>query len=94
MSLLESATKGWGGGILVGIGAALVAPIVLPAAGATVRPLAKGLIWGFLAAAEKVRELAAETREEVNDVVAEVRSEQGDGNAAASGLRRSRQLGI
>ena len=30
MSLLESATKGWGGGILVGIGAALVLFLLTP----------------------------------------------------------------
>jgi len=93
MSLLETATKGWGGGILVGIGAALAAPIILPAAGATVRPIAKGLVWGFLAAAEKVRELAAETREQVNDLVAEVRAEV-DGNSTTSGARRGRPLGL
>src|SRR2546425_666084 len=64
MGLLDTATKGWGGGVLIGIGAALVAPVVLPAAGAVARPLAKGLIWGFLAAADKLKEVVAETREQ------------------------------
>ena len=94
MSLLDTATKGWGGGLLIGLGAAVAAPVILPAAGAAVRPIAKGLVWGCLAAVDQLRELAAETREQVNDLVAEVRSEQGDGNAAASGLRRGgRSLG-
>ena len=70
--------KGWGGGLLIGVGAALAAPVILPAAGAVVRPVAKGLIWGVLVAGDKVKELFAETREQMNDLVAEVRAEYGD----------------
>ena len=51
MGLLDTATKGWGGGLLIGIGAAVAAPVIFPAAGAAVRPIAKGLVWGCLAAA-------------------------------------------
>ena len=92
MSLLDTATKGWGGGLLIGIGAAVAAPIILPAAGAAVRPIAKGLVWGLLAATDKLRELASETREQLNDLVAEVRSEV-DGNSIGSAARRGRPLG-
>jgi len=88
MGLVDSATKGWGGGLLVGIGAALVAPVILPAAGAVIRPLAKGLIWGYLTATDKLKEVAAETREQVNDLVAEARSEYTDGSSASHSARR------
>ena len=93
MNLLDTVTKGWGGGLLIGLGAAVAAPIILPAAGAAVRPIAKGLVWGCLAAVDKLRELAAETREQVNDLVAEVRAEV-DGNSTTSGARRGRPLGV
>ena len=93
MGLLDTATKGWGGGLLIGIGAAVAAPVIFPAAGAAARPIAKGLVWGCLAAADKLRELAAETREQVNDLVAEVRAEQADGSQIGSGARRGRPLG-
>jgi hypothetical protein len=77
--------KGWGSGLLIGVGAALAAPVILPAAGAVVRPVAKGLIWGVLLAGDKVKELFAETREQMNDLVAEVRSEYGDGVTTTNG---------
>ena len=82
MAMLDGVTKGWGGGLLIGVGAALAAPVILPAAGAVVRPVAKGLIWGALLAGDKLKELFAETREQMNDLVAEVRSEYGDGLAS------------
>jgi hypothetical protein len=91
MGLLDSATKGWGGGMLIGVGAALAAPVLLPAAAAVVRPLAKGLIWGYLAAADKLKETVAETREQMNDLVAETKAEYTDGTAVTTG-RKGRPL--
>lgn len=82
MALLDGVAKGWGGGLLIGVGAALAAPVILPAAGAVVRPVAKGLIWGALVAGDKLKELFAETREQMNDLVAEVRAEYSDGTTA------------
>lgn len=67
---LFDATKGWGGGVLIGVGAAIAAPVILPATAAIVKPVAKGLIWGFLAASDKLKETFAETREQMNDLVA------------------------
>ena len=92
MGMIESATKGWGGGVLIGIGAALAAPIIVPAAGAVVRPLAKGLIWGFLAATDKLKEAVAETREQMNDLVAETKAEYADGNSVGSGRKSGRPM--
>ena len=89
MGLLD-VTKGWGGGMLIGVGAAIAAPVILPAAAAVVRPLAKGLIWGYFAATDKFKEAVAETREQMNDLVAEAKAEYTDGaNIPASRKGRS-----
>jgi Protein of unknown function (DUF5132) len=72
--------KGWGPTILIGVGAALLAPVVIPVLGAAVRPVAKGLIRGYLAITEQVREYSAELGEQFGDLVAEVQAER----AAAS----------
>lgn len=90
MGLLD-VTKGWGGGMLIGVGAAIAAPVILPAAAAVVRPLAKGLIWGYLAAADKLKETVAETREQMNDLVAEAKAEYTEGNGVAA-TRKGRSL--
>lgn len=92
MGLLDSATKGWGGGVLIGLGAALAAPVILPAAAAVVRPLAKGLILGYLAATDKLKEVVAETREQMNDLVAETKAEYSDGAAVTATRKGGRPL--
>jgi hypothetical protein len=77
--------KGWGPGILIGVGAAVAAPVVLPAAGAVVRPLAKGLISGCMLLASAVTEVVAEAKEQMSDLVAEVKAEQsGKGERGSS----------
>jgi len=89
MALLGDAFKGWGG-ILVGFGAAIAAPAILPAAGSTLRPLAKTLVKGALLAADRVKELVAEAGEQVSDLVAEVRAEATSGtNGSGSEKHRS-----
>jgi uncharacterized protein DUF5132 len=64
--------KGWLG---VGIGAVILAPVLIPALGRGLRPVAKGAIKGYLTVAEKARELFAETGEQLQDLVAEAKSE-------------------
>ena len=44
MALLEDALGGWTGGALLGIGAAVVAPSIIPAAGSILRPVAKAAL--------------------------------------------------
>jgi hypothetical protein len=61
--------------IAVGIGAAIAAPMIIPALAAVGRPLAKGTIKGCLAVADYTREFFAEVTEQWGDLVAEVRSE-------------------
>jgi len=85
-------TKGWGGGVLIGVGAAIAAPVILPATAAIVKPIAKGLIWGYLTATDRLKETVAETREQMNDLVAEVKAEYADG-AGVTATRKGRSLG-
>jgi Protein of unknown function (DUF5132) len=75
MALLDDMLKGGLPGILVGVGVTLAAPVLLPAAAAGVRPLAKALIKGGLVVATTVREVVAEAGEQLSDLVAEVQEE-------------------
>jgi hypothetical protein len=90
MALLENAIGGWTGGVLVGLGAALVMPSVWPAAGTTMRPIAKTLVRGALLVADGVKGVVAEASEQMSDLVAEVRAETaGKGNGAQAERHRS-----
>jgi hypothetical protein len=82
MALLDDMLKGGLPGVLVGVGVALAAPVLLPAAAAGARPLAKVLIKGGLLVAATVREVVAEAGEQLSDLVAEVQ-EESDGAATA-----------
>jgi hypothetical protein len=84
MALWDDALKGSFPTILVGIGVALAAPILLPAAAAGLRPLTKTMIKGGLYVADSVKELMAEAGEQLSDMIAEVRAEQAAEAAAAS----------
>jgi len=75
MALLDDVLSGWSSTVLIGVGVALAAPILLPAAGAIVRPVAKGLIKGGLFVADSLKELVSEGQEQLSDLVAEARSE-------------------
>ena len=78
MGFFEDALKGSWGAALVGVGVALVAPTVLPAVGAALRPLAKSAIKGGVMLYDTVKEGVAEAGEQITDMVAEVRAEGGD----------------
>jgi hypothetical protein len=90
MALLEDLFSDWGWGTtgVVGLGAVLLAPTVLPAVGAVIRPVAKGLVWGTLALTEGARELFAEASEQLGDIYAEAKHAYEQGrrprNSAAS----------
>ena len=75
MALMEKAMAGWGGGLVVGVGAALVGPAVVAVAGSVVRLIAKTLVRGTLVVTNAVTHTAAETTEQMHDLVAEVRAE-------------------
>jgi hypothetical protein len=94
MGLLEDSVKGVaiGAGAVVGLG--LVSPVG--------RPLAKRLVHGYLSLRDKLQEAGAETKEQLSDLVAEVKAErtrgtvsprasaaaEGDGKVARKAPRR------
>lgn len=75
MLQLGNLWKGYMPSVLVGVGVALVAPVLLPAVAAVVRPVAKAAIKGGLALADTIKEFAAEAGEQVSDLVAESKAE-------------------
>lgn len=82
MAILDNGFKGAVPSILVVLGVALAAPIVLPAVAAVSRPLAKTLIKGYLVLSDMAKEFAAETGEQISDLVAEVKAERETAAAA------------
>lgn len=85
MALLDDVLSGWSSTVLIGVGVALAAPILLPAAGAIVRPVAKGLIKGGLFVADSLKELVSEGQEQLSDLVAEASSEYRASSSGATG---------
>lgn len=88
MALFDEVFEGfgssWVSSALVGVGVALVAPIVVPALAAGMRPLAKAVLKGGMMVYDKGVEVFAETGEQLSDLVAEVRSELNATAAAAA----------
>jgi hypothetical protein len=70
-------------GIVAGLAASVIAPLLIPAVKRGARPLAKSLIKGGTMLYEKSREAVAEAGEIMEDVVAEVRAEAVERHAAA-----------
>lgn len=79
MALLEGITESLGGSlisnVLIGATAIVLAPIVVPAVLAGMRPVAKTLVKGGVMVYDKTREMVAEVGEQMGDIVAEARSE-------------------
>lgn len=86
MALLDDGLKGAVPSILVVLGVALAAPIVLPAVASVSRPLAKTLIKGYLALADTFKEYAAEAGEQISDLMAECQAERAGAAAAPSAV--------
>src|SRR5215211_635408 len=64
----------------VGLGVLFLGPVLVPALGRGLRPVAKGAIKGYLALTERSREMFAETGERLQDLYAEAQSEYSGGN--------------
>jgi hypothetical protein len=62
-------------GMLIGI-AAMLAPSLLPRIGNALRPMLKSAVRAGYAIADKTREAVSEASEQIQDIVAEVQSEQ------------------
>ncbi len=90
MALLDDVVKFGMPAVLVGVGAVLVAPLVLPAVGEVVRPVAKGAVKGYLALADSAKEWFAEANEQWSDLVAEAKAEHSASPAAHAGRRTAK----
>ncbi len=62
-------------GIAAGLGAVVLAPVLIPAVAKASKPLAKALIKGGIIAYKKSKSAIAETGEVLEDLVAEVKAE-------------------
>lgn len=62
-------------GIAAGVGAVVLAPVLVPAVAKAGKPVAKALIKGGIIAYNKSRSAIAETGEVLEDLVAEVQAE-------------------
>jgi hypothetical protein len=80
--------EGWKGNILgglaIGIGASVLAPVVIPVLASVVKPLSKAAIKGGYLLYEKGRETLAEVQEVVEDLVAEAKAEIEESQEAAA----------
>lgn len=76
MALLENGLKGnVVTGLGIGIGALILAPVIIPLVATIAKPLVKATIKGGLILYERGREVVAEAGEVVEDLVAEVKAE-------------------
>ncbi len=76
MALLEDGLTGAVPTVLIGLGIAVAAPILLPATAAGLRPLGNILVKTYLAVADSAKEMFAEAGEQLGDLVAEARAER------------------
>lgn len=76
--------KSWTSSVLIGAAAVILAPIMVPAVLAGMRPLGKMVIKGGVLVYDKAREVIAETGEQLSDLVVEARSELAASAAAAT----------
>lgn len=72
-------------GLAIGIGSAILAPIVIPALAGAAKPLAKAAIKGGLVLYDKSKETFAEVYEMVDDLIAEAKAEAEAEAAVAAG---------
>ncbi len=69
-------------GVAIGIGAAILVPVVIAALAPIVKPLARSAMKSGILAYEKLRESVEEFGETVEDIVAEVEEEMVDAQTA------------
>jgi hypothetical protein len=80
-------------GLALGIGAVILAPIMLPAVRNVAKPLAKAAIKGGIMAYERGKELIAEGAEVVEDIYVEAKAELAESRQAAAEPTRAPQQG-
>jgi hypothetical protein len=84
MALLEDGLKGnLVTALAIGIGAAILAPVVIPLFASVAKPLAKATIKGGMQLLERSKETFAEVAEIAEDLVAEAKAELAESATAA-----------
>jgi len=79
MGLLDDVFKGnIGTGLAIGIGAAVLGPVIIPVLSGAAKPLVKAAIKSGILLYEKGKEVYAEMGEVVEDLVAEAKAEIAD----------------
>lgn len=73
-------------GLAIGIGASVLAPAVIPVLANIVKPLAKAALKGGIVLYEKGLETFAETKEVIEDLVAEAKAELAEAKAQATDI--------
>ena len=80
-----------GTAMAVGAGVVLLAPVIIPAVASVLKPVAKAVIKGGMLAFENARIAVAETKETIEDIAAEARSEISAGHqqTAKTGAKKA-----
>lgn len=78
MALFDSMTESFLPSALIGVGAVLLAPVLVPAVASGLRPVVKSLVKGGIIVTDKVNAVVAEAGEQLDDLIAEVRAEMAD----------------
>jgi hypothetical protein len=74
--------------LLIGVGAAVLAPALIPAVTTAVRPLLKGAMKVGVTLYEKGNEAVAEAGEVMEDLIAEAKSELAKASGSGPALKR------
>jgi len=72
--------------VAIGAGVVLLAPAAISLVGSIMRPIAKAAIKSSLMVYEKSREIAAETKESIEDLTAEARAEMTEHHEVKAGI--------
>jgi len=83
--MFKDLLKGSGTGLLVGVGVALLAPIVVPALAKAARPLAKALLHGYFDLVDELKSLAADDDKKPTPVLGSLVSAGFEEAATAAG---------
>ncbi len=90
MALFEDLFKGKATtGIAIGLGAAILTPVVISVLGGAARPLARAAVKSGIIVYEKGKETLAEFGEVMDDLVAEARAELEKGQAQGAAITGS-----
>jgi len=81
-----------GGGVVVGLAAAVLTPVIVPILVSVAKPLLKSAIKSGIFLYEKGKETAAEISEMVDDVAAEARSEMAGAHAGGGTAAMTEKL--